>query len=850
METSLSPNTVRVGFGLRPGDPFWVQVREAVQQRAQELGVTLVPITLPADHSTGEAHLAVIEELKAQELGALISHVISEAFLQAVLNEGIAVVCSEDNAVVHPLLVSVQGLMDAAVLAAEFAVEALGGQGEVLIVGALADASLTGQCRIDGLQRVLARYPALHWVRAGSLWRYDETYDELLAEAEAWTAAVGGRRIDAILGLSDSLALAGRDACQALGLAGDRMIVVGINGDPLAIAAIEAGTMHATVETNAQALGFNLAEFGRQAALRAPLPDYFPYALQLVTRANVSQVAARKLVAIAEIPSRLVDVNFRLERQRMVQMKASLELNQRVGSILDQDELLEVMSEIIRTRYDYDRVQFFFWSHTDRALVPAQVRSAPEGQGAIPLAASGALGHALLHNQVLYIPDAANSKRFLPDPRWPAMRSRVILPVRLGGRILGLLDLHSARRTLRNQAELDALQTLADELGTAMRNAQLYAQAVQARAEAVQAGLLRSRLLANVSHQLRTPLNVILGYCQAALANADAYPAQLPDELVQDLRTIERSGVDLQRLINDLLDLAQAETGTLHLFPEVIATRPFLEEIFVAAQPLLARGGDVRWKLQLPIFLPELVADSVRLRNTLMNLLDNAAKYTHHGQIVLGADASDRQLHIWVQDTGPGMPADVMAQLRQELVLGSSTPSARGTDKPQPGLGLAISQHLIAQHGGDFQVESVQGRGSTCHIFLPLHLPAPEVEGGAPHEQGGVSWPGLSAEQLVKKTHEYIAAHYATPFTREELAQALGVSPSYVTRIFRRRTGLALWDYVNHFRVARACDLLEHSDMTVTEIAFAVGFNDPAYFSRVFRNERGKAPTRYRMATS
>src|SRR5690606_3312940 len=151
---------------------------------------------------------------------------------------------------------------------------------------------------------------------------------------------------------------------------------------------------------------------------------------------------------------------------------------------------------------------------------------------------------------------------------WPDIRSRVILPVRVGGRILGILDLHSLNRVVRNQAELDALQTLADEFGSAMRNAQLYAQALQARAEAVQAGLLRSRLLANVSHQRRSPLNGILGYCPAALATPNPYGVPLPAELLHDLRYIERSGGDLQRLINDLLDLAQAETGTLRLFPE------------------------------------------------------------------------------------------------------------------------------------------------------------------------------------------------------------------------------------------------------------------------------------------
>ena len=145
----------------------------------------------------------------------------------------------------------------------------------------------------------------------------------------------------------------------------------------------------------------------------------------------------------------------------------------------------------------------------------------------------------------------------------------MILPVHVGGRIVGVLDLHSQRRTLRNQAELDALQILADELGTAMRNAQLYAQAIQAQAEAVQAGLLRSRLFAHVSHQLRTPLNVILGYSQSALEAAKTDDGMKARELADDLQYIEHSGFDLQRLIDDLLDLAQAEAGMLQLHKQL-----------------------------------------------------------------------------------------------------------------------------------------------------------------------------------------------------------------------------------------------------------------------------------------
>ena len=104
----------------------------------------------------------------------------------------------------------------------------------------------------------------------------------------------------------------------------------------------------------------------------------------------------------------------------------------------------------------------------------------------------------------------------------------------------------------------------------------------------------------------------------------------------------------------------------------------------------------------------------------------------------------------------------------------------------------------------------------------------------------------VSSHALVKKAQEYVAANYVAAFTREELAGALGVSEAYVSRIFRRVTGMALWDYVHHYRITCACELLDRTAMTITEIAFAVGFNDPAYFTRIFRKETGKSPQEYR----
>jgi signal transduction histidine kinase/AraC-like DNA-binding protein len=809
-------------------------------------------VTLPDFLRADESIIDTIEELKAQELGALILHVLPDRFLLAILNEGLPVICSEDTALTHPLLVSAHGLAQAATMAAEYLAQAMSERGHVLMVGAIEDTSPTALLRIEGFHNVLARYPHMCCTHAGAGWSYDEGFDSLLESSEEWVPRFAGNHIDAIFGISDSLALAGRDAARSLGMLDDRTLVVGINGDPLALASIQVGTMHATVETSPERLGADLAAYCLRAALHEALPDHFPYVFELVTTANIATVTMRKLLAIAQIPSRLVNVNFKLEQQRMTQMKTSLELNHRVGSILDQDELLAKMAEIIRASYEYEHAQLFIWSHSDRTLVRVQERRTAAEPLTIPLAHSGTLGHALLHNQLIYIPDVPNSKRFAPDERWPDLQSRVILPVHVGGRIVGVLDLHSQRRTLRNRPELDALQVLADELGTAMRNAQLYAQAIQARADVVQAGLLRSRLFAHVSHQLRTPLNVILGYCQSALAATRTSDELVARELAADLQYIEHSGFDLQRLIDDLLDLAQAEAGMLQLHRQLTDPKHLIEEIFVTAARVWGNDSHVRWRLQAPAQLPPILVDPLRLRNALMNLLDNAAKHTDHGQIVLGIERFELHLHLWVQDTGCGMPANTLVRVRRNMLHGIGVSNLRSVDADHLGLGLAIAYHVTVLHGGDLQIDSSEGRGTTCHLFLPLAdegtIQQPHTaDTHALHASRSIVQDQASA-QLAKKAQDYIALHFATDITREQIAAALGVSPSYVSRVFRRYTGMALWDYVNSFRIMRARELLEHSDMTVTEIAFAAGFNEPAYFSRMFRKFTGKSPRHFRSA--
>ena len=299
----------------------------------------------------------------------------------------------------------------------------------------------------------------------------------------------------------------------------------------------------------------------------------------------------------------------------------------------------------------------------------------------------------------------------------PTTRARVILPIRLGNSLLGLLDLHACQPAQHTRQELIGLQVLAEQLGIAIRNAELYAQALQARATAEKADQLKTRLLANVSHELRTPLNIILGYSQSALANPNPYDIELPPALQHDMGQIYNSGEHLLRLINDLLDLSRAEIDELSLVLETIAPRSFLEDVFHSFAGSAATE-QVNWLLQLPERLPLIQADPVRLRQILLNLLANARKFTRSGHILLGAAVEPPRLHIWIEDTGVGIPASQKEQVFEPFV----TVERMGRRSDGIGLGLAVTRRLVALHRGSITLESQvgQGSGSTFHIYLPL----------------------------------------------------------------------------------------------------------------------------------
>lgn len=229
----------------------------------------------------------------------------------------------------------------------------------------------------------------------------------------------------------------------------------------------------------------------------------------------------------------------------------------------------------------------------------------------------------------------------------------------------------------------------------------------------------KSAFLAMTSHEIRTPLNAILGLTEALLEQP------LPSAARERLQTIRDSGVLLMEVVNDLLDLSQAEAGRLVLRTGPVEIGELCRDICRLFSARAERQGiSLRFEFAAdgPVWVE---TDGARLRQVLINLVGNALKFTHQGSVVLRCEATRKtdqtRVHFTVTDTGPGIPADKLARLFEPYYRGDD---ARVQSVVGTGLGLPISQSLVTLLGGDLQVKSTLGRGT--EFFFDLHLMATE----------------------------------------------------------------------------------------------------------------------------
>ncbi|HEY7407811.1 MAG TPA: ATP-binding protein [Gemmatimonadaceae bacterium] len=236
-----------------------------------------------------------------------------------------------------------------------------------------------------------------------------------------------------------------------------------------------------------------------------------------------------------------------------------------------------------------------------------------------------------------------------------------------------------------------------------------------ARAAAETALRTRDEVLAVVSHDLRNPLSVI-DMCAVSLADRLAPEDEAARSLV---RTIESSTQWMNRLIEDLLDVARVEAGRLALERQSHDLVRVISEATVMLEPLIAEKS-LTLREDLPEQLPRASVDARRVVQVLENLVSNAVKHTAAGgEILIRADSTNGEVRIVVRDTGCGIPAENLPHLFDRFW------QARGARRGGAGLGLAIAKGIVEAHGGRIWVESTLGVGSTFGFSLPLASDSP-----------------------------------------------------------------------------------------------------------------------------
>jgi PAS domain S-box-containing protein len=257
------------------------------------------------------------------------------------------------------------------------------------------------------------------------------------------------------------------------------------------------------------------------------------------------------------------------------------------------------------------------------------------------------------------------------------------------------------------------------------RRKQIEDELRQARDAAEAASRAKSSFLLTMSHELRTPLNHIIGYGELLQEELHERGQQ---DLLPDLMHIDQAGRHLLRQIEDVLDLANIESGLIQLRMERFVLRTLLDELGHAIAPLLERNANrlILDETQAPT---EMIADRARVRQVLYNVLSNAGKFTQHGVITVrvvaefavgsetpGALPQNDVVRFEISDTGVGMRAEQVAALFEPFQVENVTTRAHGG----AGLGLAITRRLCRLMGGEISVISSPGEGSTFTVRLPL----------------------------------------------------------------------------------------------------------------------------------
>jgi signal transduction histidine kinase len=340
----------------------------------------------------------------------------------------------------------------------------------------------------------------------------------------------------------------------------------------------------------------------------------------------------------------------------------------------------------------------------------------------LPVTAESGSGLSIVERCVVHYPDAEHGEgvpaRTRQGCKTIGIKSAIFAPLLWEGRGMGAIFVGRDHVSSFSEKEIALLKTFADQAVIAIENVRLFNEIQEKSRQLEVASRHKSEFLANMSHELRTPLNAIIGFTRIVMRRSQE---KLEPLQYENLEKILASGQHLLALINSILDLSKIEAGRIEVHPGHVGLAPVLEQCVRTVEPLV-KADAVGLVKEFDQGLPEMYVDEEKLRQIIINLLSNAAKFTERGSIRLQARAANGSVAIAVADTGAGIPADKLSLIFEEFEQAdaSSTRVHGGT-----GLGLTIARRLARLMGGDIAVESTLGSGSTFTLTLPLHYGTP-----------------------------------------------------------------------------------------------------------------------------
>jgi signal transduction histidine kinase/DNA-binding response OmpR family regulator len=417
--------------------------------------------------------------------------------------------------------------------------------------------------------------------------------------------------------------------------------------------------------------------------------------------------------------------NYRLLNQaqrRAQQLEIAAEVSRLATSTLETGTLLSRAVNLLRERFGFYHTAVFLLDDQGKNAVIREATGTAglqmkENKHSLAVGSRSVIGQATESGKPYAAMDTLQDPNFRPYPALPDTRSELGIPLRIGDRILGALDIQTNRPNAFSPAEITVLQSLADQIAVALDNARSYEVEREALKEMRELDRIKTQFLANMSHELRTPLNSIIGFSRVILKGIDG---PISDLQQQDLSAIHNAGQHLLGLINDILDISRIDAGKMELAFEEVDLRSLIQSVASTALGLI-KDKPIRLSQYIPDDLPLARADPIRTRQVLLNLLSNATKFTEAGSIVIEARSQSSpdnfpEILISVSDTGTGIPAEHISKLFEAFSQVDSSPTRRtgGT-----GLGLSICKRLVEMHGGRIWVDSILGKGSTFYFTLP-----------------------------------------------------------------------------------------------------------------------------------